>query len=234
MDVNVNVIGHSYITYGARWLMGLTCTLQPARTSINHCHQFFNNQAVEILRNDGYKEYANIIEFFVEDINKGVNWADIGWKNITHYFNPETGKGKLKFANAVDETVWHFNRAARYWREGKYRGAMFNLGAAAHIVQDLCVPQHAANSISPGHRRYEQWAKKEFNRYAVHNGGSYERFDSPAQFVLENAKTAAKYRCMVKLNKGKNSFHRATEVVLPMAQRSTAELFHFFLCYIEN
>ncbi|MGI6704499.1 MAG: zinc dependent phospholipase C family protein [Clostridia bacterium] len=232
--MEVNVIGHSYITYGARWLMGLTSALQPARTNINYCHQFFNSQAVEILRNDGYENYANIIEFYSKDLDRGVNWADIGWKNITHYFNPDTGKGKLKFANAVDETVWNFNRAVRNWREGSHNRAMFFLGAAAHIVQDLCVPQHAANSISPGHRRYEQWAKKRFSRYTVCCGGNYGRFENPAQFALENARTAAQLRDDVKLSKGSKSFHRATEVVLPMAQLSTAELFHFFLQYVEN
>jgi phospholipase C len=231
--MDVNVIGHSYLTYGARWVMGLTSSLQPARTNINYCHQFFNSQAAEILRNDGFENYANIIEFYGKDLDRGVNWADIGWKNITHYFNPETGKGKLKFANAVDETVWYFNRAVRNWREGKHNKAMFYLGAAVHIVQDLCVPQHAANSVSPGHRRYEQWVKKRFTDYTVASGGSYGRFESPAQFALENASVSSQYRDKVKLRKSAKSYHRATSVVLPMAQLSTAEFFHFFLQYVE-
>lgn len=231
--MEVNVIGHSYITYGARWIMGVTEALQPARTNINYCHQFFNSQAIEILRNDGHDKYANIVEFYEKEINKGVNWADVGWKNITHYFDPNTGKGKLKFANAVDETVLYFNRAVRKWREKNYKKAMFYLGVAAHIVQDLCVPQHASNSMSPGHRRYEQWVKKRFIRYMVSSGGSYGRCQSPAQFGWENARTASRYRDSVKLNKGAKAFHRATQVVLPMAQLSTAEFFHFFFNYIE-
>jgi len=232
--MEVDVVGHSYLTYGARWVMGLTEALQPARTNINYCHQFFVSQAVEILRNDGHEKYANLIEFYGSQLNKGVNWADIGWKNITHYFDPDTGKGKLKFANAVDETVLYFNRAARHWREKDYNRAMFYLGAAVHIVQDLCVPQHAANSVSPGHRRYENWAKKRFAQYMVSSGGSYRRFESPAQFAFENARTASRYRDNVKLRKGSKSFHRATRVVLPMAQMSTAEFFHFFLEFVEQ
>ncbi len=231
--MEVHVIGHSYITYGARWIMEATSALQPARANVNYSHQFFNSQAIEILRNDGYESYANLLEFYGKDIDKGVNWADVGWKNITHYFNPDTGKGKLKFANAVDETVLYFNNAARYWKEEKYSKAMFYLGAAAHIVQDLCVPQHAANSVSPGHRRYEQWAKRRFTEYMVSRGGSYGKYDSPAQFAMENARTASKYRDAVKLNKTAKSFHKATRVVLPMAQLSTAEFFQFFLQYVE-
>jgi phospholipase C len=231
--MDVNVVGHSYLTYGARWLMGLTSTLQPARAHINYCHQFFNSQAIEILRNDGYENYANIIEYYTRELNKGVNWADIGWKNITHYFDPDTGKGKLKFANAIDETIWYSDRAARSWREGKHNKAMFYLGAAVHIVQDLCVPQHAANSISPGHRRYEQWAKKRFTDYLVSSGGNYGRHESPAQFVWENARISSQYRDTVKLSKSEKSFQKATGVVLPLAQLSTAEFFHFFLQYVE-
>ena len=225
MDANVNVIGHSYITYGARWLMGITSTLQPARDNINYCHQFFNSQAAEILRNDGYEDYANVIEFYGEDLDKGVNWADIGWKNITHYFNPDTGKGKLKFANAVDQTVWYFNRAVRHWREGKHGKAMFFLGAAAHIVQDLCVPQHASNSITPGHRRYEQWVKKRFTEYTVSSGGRYGRFENPAHFALENARTASRYRDTVKLRKSGKSYHGQPALCSPWhssAQRNSS------------
>ncbi len=232
--MELNVIGHSYITYGVRWLMDITRALQPARARVNYCHQFFNNQGAEILKNDGYERYANIIKFYAKELDEGVNWADVGWKNITHYFNPETGKGKLKFANAADETIRYFNKAVRCWKQGKCKRSMFYLGATAHIVQDLCVPQHATNSISPGHRRYEQWAKKVFVRYSVYSGGDYNRFSSPAQFVIENAKVATKFRDLVKLRKSTKSFHRATKVVLPMAQRSTAELFHFFLKHIEG
>ncbi|HOC09204.1 MAG TPA: hypothetical protein PKN88_06730, partial [Bacillota bacterium] len=61
----------------------------------------------------------------------------------------------------------------------------------------------------------------------------YGRLDSPAQFALENAKTAAQFRDQVKLRKTSKSYHRATQVTLPMAQLSTAEFFHFFLQYVE-
>jgi phospholipase C len=230
--MSVNVIGHSYLTYGARWVMSVTSAFQPAKSNINYSHQFLNSQAIEILRNDGYEDYARILEYYINDLNKGVNWADIGWKNITHYFNPEKGKGMLKFANAIDETVLYFNKAARYWREGKFNRSMFYLGAAAHIVQDMCVPHHATNKVSSGHRRYEQWVRKRYTHYAVYEGGNYERFDSPPEFAIANAKIAFSYRDKVKLACTYKSYHKTTLVIVPLAQLSTAEFFHYFLKHV--
>lgn len=230
--MSANVIGHSYITYGARWLMDITGFLQPARTRVNYCHQFLNRQGIEILRNDGFKYYGDVLDYYINELNRGVNWADIGWKNITHYFNPDTGKGILKFANGVDETVFYFNSAVRLWKEKNYYQSMFYLGVAAHIIQDLCVPHHASNKISPGHRRYEQWVKRHYSDYAVYEGGNYGRYDSPAEFAITNAKIASLYRNRVKLACTCKSYHQVTLVIASMAQVSTAEFFHFFLEHV--
>lgn len=232
--MSVNVLGHSYLTYGARWIMEATSALQPARTNVNYCHQFLISQAVKILRNDGYGNYANILDYYIEDLNRGVNWADLGWKNITHYFDPEKGKGMLKFANAVDETVKYFNLAVRYWKRRNMKNAMFYLGAAAHIVQDMCVPHHATNTMSPGHRRYEQWVKKRYTDYGVSSGAKYGRYESPADFAYMNASIAADFKNKVKLHKTQKSYDEITRITAPLAQYSTAEFFHFFFNHVDG
>ncbi len=231
--MSVNVLGHSYLTYGAKWIMGRTTFMQPARSHVNISHQFLNSQGIRILKNDGFEYYGNILEYYLEDINAGVNWADIGWKNITHYFDPDKGKGILKFANAIDETVSYFNNAARLWREKNFNKAMFYLGAAVHIVQDLCEPHHASNTMSPGHRRYENWVKKHHLDYAVYEGGDYGRYSSPAQFSFQNALTSSQYLKQVKLARSAKTYHEVTKVAVPLAQLSTAEFFHFFLDYAD-
>jgi phospholipase C len=231
--MDVNVIGHSYITYSARWVMGITSALQPAKRKVNYSHQFLNSQAVEILRNDGYEGYANILEYYKKDLNHGVNWADLGWKNINHYFDPVCGKGILKFANAIDEVVLYFNRAVRCWRDKQYGRAMFYLGTAVHIVQDMCVPQHATNSMSPGHKRFENWFKNNFGAYGVISGGRYGRCDSPAGFAYANAIVASRFKDDVKLSSKSSSYHEISKIIAPMAQYSTAEFFYFFFAHVE-
>lgn len=231
--MSVNVIGHSYITYGARWIMGITSFMQPAKSRANISHQFLNSQGIEILKNDGFRYYGNILEYYLKDLNRGVNWADIGWKNITHYFDPDRGKGILKFANAVDETVSHFNKAARFWREKRYNNSIFYLGAAVHIVQDLCEPHHATNTMTPGHRRYENWVKKHFTDYSVYEGGDYGKYRNPADFALSNAKVSSHYLKRVNLARSSKSYDEATKIIVPLAQLSTAEFFHFFLQYMD-
>lgn len=227
------MIGHSYITYSARWVMGVTSALQPAKRKVNYSHQFLIDRGIDIIRNDGYEGYANILEHYKKDLNNGVNWADLGWKNITHYFDPGKEKGILKFANAVDEVVLYFNRAVRYWRNKQYSRSMFYLGTAAHIVQDMCVPQHATNSMSPGHKRFENWFKNNFDAYRVNSGGRYGRCDSPAQFAYANAMIASRFKDDVRLSSRASSYHEISKIIAPMAQYSTAEFFHFFFTHVE-
>jgi hypothetical protein len=56
-------------------------------------HEFCNQQALQILRNDGLTRQADFFSRHLKELNLGVYWADKGWRNANHYFEPLTGRG---------------------------------------------------------------------------------------------------------------------------------------------
>jgi len=56
----------------------------------------------------------------------------------------------------------------------QFRKACFCLGAAAHLVQDLCVPHHSRSIVYGGHQRYETWVEKHVEHYLVWSKGIYD------------------------------------------------------------
>jgi len=56
-------------------------------------HVFCNQQALKILRNDGITTNLKYLNNYLEVINRGVLWADRGWKYLSHYYDPVTDSG---------------------------------------------------------------------------------------------------------------------------------------------
>lgn len=98
---------------------------------------------------------------------------------------------------------------------------MFFLGAAIHLVQDVCVPHHAANKMFNCHLEYENWVEKRKENYKVDRGGIYEIYVKPEEWISENARLAKGYFHFVG-NSTQGGYHKATEELLPRAQCTTA------------
>ncbi|VBB06390.1 phospholipase c/d [Lucifera butyrica] len=216
----------------ARSLQLLLATTSPLQCLLDRpgiAHEFCNRQAITILRQDGFEKDAALLEQFLPELNNGVYWADTGWKNVNHYFEPGAGKGLWKFANAAEDFRFYYFLALKNARRGLPHKAAFFLGAAAHLVQDLCVPHHASGQLFQGHQEYEAWAGKHFPDYAVKSQGIY-LMRQPENFLINNAVIAHDFISWV--NQGSSSYHAATLLLLPRAQRSTAGLFRHFLAAV--
>lgn len=94
--------------------------------------------------------------------------------------------------DAASLADWHYAQAMQAMRAGEPETAYFELGYALHLVQDLCVPHHARNTILSGHERFEV----EANRLLAANrlpadppeiSGDYHDGDSAAIFVARAA-----------------------------------------------
>lgn len=192
-------------------------------------HWMINRQAMVILYNDGFIKKSQILEKFAPDLDKGVSWADSGFRNMSHFFNPRTFKGIYGWTDAVGECSVFWNKALKYWRQVDYGKAFFYLGAAAHLLQDLCVPHHAMGILFDGHREYEDWVKGERDNYVVENGGSYGLAETPGGWLRQNALSAVRYYHLVRSGSSQQHYRKATQVLLPRAQRSTAGFIHYFL-----
>jgi len=191
-------------------------------------HVFCNQQGRIILRNDGHERKARLVNQFSNELDKGVIWADKGWRSMTHHYDPETGRGIWLWADAAQKCAAYFKKAFSLWQHGKHAGAMFLVGAAAHLVQDACVPHHASCRMGNGHLAYENWVEKNKHQYKVQAGGLYDQGDTPPQeWIITNARLAGKHYSRIQVPGNNDHYHQVTSVLLPLAQRSTAGFFNF-------
>jgi len=228
------------VVAGARLFLAAVSPFQGIIDRPGRTHEFCNKQAITILRNDGYNICADFLVSYLKELNAGVYWADQGWKNVSHYFVPASGGGLWRFNNALDECCSYLKEAANSVAREDYAASTFFLGAAAHLVQDLCVPHHARAKVFCGHKEYEIWAEHNCAAYAVQTQGLYDEGAELKMWILKNAQTAADLLDWVNGEANTEDYHKATSILLPMAQRSTAGMFQQFFevalkeCLLKN
>lgn len=210
---------------GAKLVLAAISPLQKIFDPPGITHKFCNQQGISILQNDGFVLYAQFLTRYMAALDAGVYWADTGWKNVSHYFEPVSGKGLWQFTTGL-EVFQHYYQQGQLNMEGKnYHQAVFFLGAAAHLLQDLCVPHHARGKVFCGHKEYESWVQHGYTNYAVNCQGIYLGGEQISTQLLANAIVAADLFPWVDGSHGRTHYHEATEILLPQAQRSTAGLF---------
>lgn len=192
-------------------------------------HFMINRQARVILFKDGYKKYADIVDEFLDYLDQGVSWADENFKNMSHFYNPRTLKGLFGWTDAANECNMFWNKAINHWKTVDCDKAFFYIGAAVHLIQDLCVPHHAMGMIFDGHHEYESWAGENRETYRIERGGEYGLGDTPGEWVRKNASIAARHYHLVRAGATLDNYHKATSILLTRAQTSTAGFLHYFL-----
>ncbi|SHE57939.1 phospholipase C [Desulforamulus putei DSM 12395] len=178
--------------------------------------------------NDGYKQAAQFFNMFADQLDSGVVWVDNGLQSACHLYDPDTKSGMWHWPSAAEKCVEFYHKALKLWHNKKHARAMFFLGAALHLVQDVCVPHHASCKIFNGHVDYESWVEIRRHHYLTEDGGIYQISDQPQDWITENAKLAKQYFSLVSQGLPED-YHRATAVLLPRAQQTTAGfLLHFY------
>ncbi|MBP2625299.1 MAG: phospholipase nuclease [Firmicutes bacterium] len=196
-------------------------------------HQYCNDQALAILRENGFIHEVMLIGAYYEQLQDGVVWADLNWKNIHHFLHPKTRRGFWHFSNAALDYLQCINTAIKYVRLGYMREAIFYLGAAAHLVQDMCVPHHAKCQLFDGHKKYEVWVEKNLQDLSFSQKGEIG-FSNPVAILFENASTALDLYSYVSAEASVEQYKKATEVLLPLANQSTVNLFCYFFARVKK
>lgn len=193
-------------------------------------HKFINTQSLMILKNDGHMEVHKFMDSYINDINAGVVWADQDLKSNNHFYNPNKNKGLYGSSNAKIECISYYTKALNEYSNGDIKNAMFYLGAACHLIQDLTVPQHVNLHLLNNHRSYENWVIRthlHYNEFKLEEGGIY--FDSLNNYIYFNSKGAIKvYKKYSHLKNRDIRFQKITALVLTMAQATTAGLLFKF------
>jgi len=221
-------------TYG-QFLEYLRIAITPFKRIITNVecsiHKFINIQALEIIKNDSFYDAYNFFSDYIVQLNDGVVWADQDLKSLGHFYNPFKGKGLYGNKNAMSLAVEYYNKALLNWRNFDVEIAMFYLGAAVHLVQDMAVPQHANIRLLDNHRQYENFIRKTYlftPSFRVNSGGYYfmRRIE---EAITCSARNAIKiYSRLKNIENETKRFYAITKFILPLAQRTTAGCFIMF------
>lgn len=193
-------------------------------------HQFINNQALSILKNDGFYTEYKLFSFYKDAINDGTIWADQDFKSSNHFYNPYNGKGLYGNSNAMRECTLYYTKALNEYLKGNVKNSMFYLGAAAHLIQDMTVPQHVNIKLLDNHRKYEVWVIEQYKtqkKFRASSDGIY--LNSIKEFIHYNSKSALEiYGKYEGIENNSQKFYNITLVQLVIAQKTTAGIMSKF------
>ncbi|GMB01476.1 zinc dependent phospholipase C family protein [Pelosinus sp. IPA-1] len=207
--------------------------LQSIDSSCCTTHQYCNEQALNILQYNGFMQETVLLRNYYKQLQDGVIWADLNWKNIHHFLHPKTRRGFWHFSNAAGDYLEFFNTAIKFVRQGSMKEAIFYLGAAAHLVQDMCVPHHAKCQLFDGHKKYEIWVERHLRELSFTQYANIPMVN-PVGVLLKNAETALELYNYVNADARNDQYQKATEILLPLANQSTANQFCYFFARVKK
>jgi len=190
---------------------------------VTHVHCL--EQAYIALQNDGKEDVATLFKAHHATLTKGLYWADRGWKNVNHFYSHK--EGIIIWPGASGECQYYFNKAFTFLPNNVDKG-MFFLGAALHIVQDMCVPHHSLGILFDGHKEFETWATDNWDRFPTANG-LYLPYSHPAQWIDYNAQVSASLYPLVSQDNGcsEESYIKASEILIPLTISTSAGFLDF-------
>ena len=208
---------------------------QPFVDAPSETHVYCLQQTYDVLCRDGKEHVADYFRPYDSWLRKGLLWADSGWKNICHYFFDSTKQGVLHWPGADAECQYYFNKAVVTYPENMPKG-MFYLGAALHLIQDMCVPHHAVGVVFDGHQEFEKWVGDNLHNFATKRSGLYMPFLHPSQWIRYNVAKSAPYYPFVSQKKGcsEGSYFEAAGKLLQHTVYSTAGFLEFSKMILQN
>jgi len=189
-------------------------------------HKFIMLQAIEILKNDGYKPEYDFFRQYAGALNQGVYWADQDFKSSNHFYHVIKGKGLYGRSDLLTECRKYYGSALNYYDAGDIQKAMFYLGASCHLIQDATVPHHVNNRLLKSHRKFELWiVSKLMSDYSFLASSGTIKYDSVEDYVVKNAIMANNtYFKNVGIANTEERYATVAITIMKEAQRTTAGL----------
>ena len=210
-------------------IANIVSTSKSILQSENPTHSLCISQAITILKNDGFVKASTVFSHFLIQLDVGVVWADRGFESVQHYYDALTGHGKWHLTSAARLCEKYTDAAISCWKNKKHNQSMIFLGAASHLVQDMCVPHHACCIALQGHHYYEKWAERNREDFVVADQGIYKDFKFAVEWIRFNALFSRDFLPRVKSKNTESNLITATNILLPRAQRTTSGfLLHFY------
>lgn len=199
---------------------------------VTHVHCL--EQAYVTLKQDGKEEVARLFKAHHSTLSKGLYWADRGWKNVNHFYSHPEKQGLINWPGATAECQYYFNKAFTILPNNVDKG-MFFLGAALHLVQDMCVPHHSLGILFDGHKEFETWATQNWLKFPA-TSGKYLPFSHPAQWIEYNANVSGPLYPLVSQLEGcsEENYHKASKILIPLTIATSAGFLNFAWEYLDN
>lgn len=214
-------------TYGTA-VRGMMRAVNPIKKKIlkTHCtmHKFINMQAIQILKNEGYLKEYEFFKEYIRPLNEGVTWADQDFKSSNHFYHFSKGKGLYGFSDALTEFKRYYSKSLAYMKLNEVDKAMFFLGAACHLVQDMTVPHHVNNRLLNSHRNFEMWIIKRFmSDYSFLIEKGILRYKTADDYIKSNALIANNiYLKYMTIPDREERYGKMAAATIKEAQNSTA------------
>lgn len=191
-------------------------------------HKSCNLEALKLIKESGNTEIATILENNLPQLQEGVKWADLEFKNINHFFDPITRKGLWRFSSGVYDFSVYLAKACRYAKKQNIEISFFYLGAAAHLLQDMSVPHHVCGHLFNGHKKFENWVQCHLEEFTCPKN-PIRTIKKPLDLLLHNATIAREFMPLVGESATEENYRYAAKNLLPIAKASSAELFKWFI-----
>ncbi|NLZ38760.1 MAG: hypothetical protein GX893_04045 [Firmicutes bacterium] len=219
-------------------------------------HMELAEAIITILANDGKK---NIVEIFndtssglnlIKILAEGTRAADIPFSGgyictLWHFHHPWSHRGYLTKKSSANVTAELFAAAEKLWLEGNKEKAVFQLGRALHLLQDIFIPHHSGITAVKGHGDLEKWLTDNWKKYRVESGGFYhwsEKFcdadgnchsvnsANPYDWIDYGSHLSfAWYREFFANSKyNEETFKKAAKLIIPNALKFSAGFVHLF------
>lgn len=222
-----------------RVLSGVFTLANPIKKSVKRTeckvHICINYYALDAIINEKLLSQYNLFNAYIDNINEGAVWADQDFRSSNHFYNPFKKRGLFGRRSAMDLAIEYYSNAIKLWPKDKNK-SMFNLGAAAHIIQDMTVPQHANIKLLDDHHQYEKFVEKKYRDFKVYNEDLKPyMLDSISDYVRFNSRLALKiHRKFKGIKEDERRFSRITKCTIPLSIRTTAGLMIIYYSEIAN
>lgn len=217
------------ITYGSA-VQGLMFAVNPVKKVVlkTNCtvHKYINMKAVEILKSENFITEYNFYREHIKPLNLGVTWADQDLKSSNHFFHLGKQKGLYGFSDALTECNTYYNKSMSLLKDKELDKAIFYLGAACHLIQDVTVPHHVSNKLLKSHRRFEMWIiSRLMTDYSFEAEKGIKRYNNIEEYIINNATMSrnahGKYEGIQDMEE---RYSKLASEIIQEAQRTTAGL----------
>jgi phospholipase C len=223
------------------WIMALFLLLPNGVQAWDSAeHPVLGDYAIATLGNDGFNyisdgmrasdQHGTSLQQLFE---QGEHDADLNYLSKSHYYDPFNGHGLWGYRSALQDCIGRYSDAIAHWKAGDIAEAVYQLGQAAHLVQDVAVPFHTHLDPLNGHSVYEMWALGREGDFFTTSGGNYS-LSSPSDYIEQTALISFGYYDSVMIaNASDAKYTAAVNVLEPLAIRMTAGLVHLFFSEVE-